>query len=37
MTLHALADTKIVPEAAVESRAILDRLGVVSSPRVPLP
>jgi hypothetical protein len=38
LTLEALARTGLGdPEAETESQAILERLGVVSTPRVPLP
>ena len=38
LTLEALGRTRLGdPDAAAESKAILDRLGVVSTPRVPLP
>jgi class 3 adenylate cyclase/tetratricopeptide (TPR) repeat protein len=38
LTLEALARTGLgAPEAEAESRAILERLGVVSTPAVPLP
>ena len=38
LTLEALGRTRLgEPDAEVESKAILERLGVVSTPRVPLP
>ena len=38
LTLEALGRTRLGdPDAEAESKAILDRLGVVSTPRVPLP
>ena len=38
LTLEALARTRLGdPEAEAESRLILERLGVLSTPRVPLP
>jgi hypothetical protein len=38
LTLEALARTRLGdPEAEAESQTIFERLGVVSTPRVPLP
>ena len=38
LTLEALGRTRLGdPDAEAESKAILERLGVVSTPRVPLP
>jgi class 3 adenylate cyclase/tetratricopeptide (TPR) repeat protein len=37
LTLLALADTGLEPEARVEARGILSRLGVIATPRIPLP
>ncbi len=38
LTLQALARTRLRgPKAEAESRAILERLGVLSTPLVPLP